>query len=322
MNRYVLWLACFAGLTPSFGQTVVISPGANVQAAVASATTLALNAGTYTLPGTLTINKAITIVSNTPSSRPVLQFPGGTVVGVDIKSSNVTLEALRITGSTWGVYAGNPGSTPMSGVTLRNLAINAVPGANAGHGIYMGNVSNSVIDSNTIEAAPVSGIIIDAGSTNAAVINNNVSAAMHGIGVTNSDSAIVAGNTLTSVGQFGIILGGSKFSRVERNTITTGVKQDGIVVTQNDVSSALSQSNYIGRNSVASNGLATNNPDGTGIWLNSQSNGSLVYGNTTSGAPENGVTNFNTSNSWFWGNVTSNNGHGGSLRLRAGRSAL
>ena len=89
------------------------------------------------------------------------------------------------------------------------------------------------------------------------------------------------------------------------------MKQDGIVVTQNDISSALSQSNYIGRNNVTSNGLATSNPDGTGIWLNSQSNGSLVYGNTTSGAPENGVTNFNTSNSWFWGNVTSNNGHGG-----------
>jgi hypothetical protein len=36
-----------------------------------------------------------------------------------------------------------------------------------------------------------------------------------------------------------------------------------------------------------------------------------VYGNTTSGAPENGLTIFNSSNSWFWGNTTTANGHGG-----------
>jgi parallel beta-helix repeat protein len=312
MNHCVLWLTCVAGLMPLSGQTV-LNPGANLQASVdsaASGSTLALNPGTYTLSVGLTISKPLTIRSNTPGVRPVLQFPGGTVVGIDVKASSVTLDSLRITGSMWGVYAGNPGSpTQLSGVTLRNLAINAVSGPNAGHGIYVGNVLDAVIDSNTIEAAPVTGIIIDAGSTNATLINNNVTASMHSIGITNSDAAIVAGNTLTGAGQFGIILAGSKFSRVDRNTITTGVKQDGIVVTHNG--SALSQSNYIGRNNVTSNGLATSNPDGTGIWLNSQSNGSLVYGNTTSGAPENGVTNFNTSNSWFWGNVTSNNGHGG-----------
>ena len=234
MNRYVLWLTCFAGLTPISGQTIVLNPGANLQASVDSAapgSTLALNAGTYTLSGTLTIPKALTILSNTPGVRPVLQVSGGTVVGIDVKASNVTLESLRVTGSTWGVFAGNPGSTQLSDVKLRNLAINAVSGSNAGHGIYVGNVLNAVVDSNTIEAAPVTGIIVDAGSTNATVINNIVMASMHGIGITNSDAAIVAGNTLTSTGQFGIILAGSKFSRVDRNTITTGVKQDGIVVT-------------------------------------------------------------------------------------------
>ena len=95
MNRYVFWLTCFAGLTPMFGQTVVLSPGANVQASVDSAAagaTLALNAGTYTLSGTLTIAKTLTLISNTPGARPVLQFPGGTIVGIDVKASNVTLE--------------------------------------------------------------------------------------------------------------------------------------------------------------------------------------------------------------------------------------
>src|SRR4051794_34545436 len=188
MNRYV-WLTCFAGLTPIYGQTVVLNPGANLQTAVDSATpgsTLALNAGTYAVSGTLTISKALTISSNTPGARPVLQFSGGTVVGIDIKASNVTLEWLRVSGSTWGVFAGNPGSTQLSGVMLRNLAVNAVSGPNAGHGIYIGNVLNALVDSNTIETAPVTGIIIDAGSTNATVINNNVTASVHGIGITNS----------------------------------------------------------------------------------------------------------------------------------------
>src|SRR6476469_3982876 len=109
MNRYVFWLICFAGLTPVLlGQTVVLSPGANVQASVDSAAagaTLALNAGTYTLSRTLTIAKTLTLISNTPGARPVLQFPGGTIVGIDVKASTVTLETLRITGPTWGVYA-------------------------------------------------------------------------------------------------------------------------------------------------------------------------------------------------------------------------
>ena len=111
MNRYVLSLACLAGLTPLFGQAIVLSPGADVQTAVNSAAagaTLALNPGPYTLPGTLTINKPITIMSNTPGTFPVLQLPGGTVVGIDVKANNVTLDWLRVTGSTWGVYAGNP----------------------------------------------------------------------------------------------------------------------------------------------------------------------------------------------------------------------
>jgi parallel beta-helix repeat protein len=310
--RHLLWIACLASIVPVFGQTV-ISPGANVQAAVndaAPGSTLALNAGTYSMPGTLVINKSITIVSNTPGQRPVLQFPSGTVVGVDIKASNVRLESLRIAGPMWGVYAGNP-SAEYSNITIRNVAVAAVTGPNPGHGLYFTNVTNAVADSNIIESAPVTGILLDNTSHNGVVINNNVSANAHGIAITRSDSAIMAGNTITRAGDFGIILQGSRFSRVERNTITAGVSQDGIVVTRDDASNTLSQSNYVGRNVVTSTGFTSNNPAGTGIWLNSQSNGTLVYANTTSGTPENGLSIFNTSNAWLWGNDTSRNGHGG-----------
>ncbi|HYP12382.1 MAG TPA: hypothetical protein VEQ63_00540, partial [Bryobacteraceae bacterium] len=161
MTRYLLWTACLTALTPVFGQTV-INPGASLQSAVDNAApgaTLALNAGTYNLPGTLVITKALTIVSNTPGARPVLQLAGGAVVGVDIKASNVRLESLRIAGPMWGVYAGSP-STQYSNITVRNLAINAVNGANPGHGLYFGNVLNAVLDSNLIEAAPQTGIIV------------------------------------------------------------------------------------------------------------------------------------------------------------------
>jgi parallel beta-helix repeat protein len=314
MRRYTLLLACFASFSPLFGQTV-LNPGSDVQAAVNAAvdgSTLALNAGVYALSGTLVIHKSITITSNTSGQRPVLQVPSSTIVGIDVKADNVTLDSLRISGSSWGVYAGNPAGMTLSNITLRNLAVNATGTNNAGHGIFVANVLNAVIDSSVIEAAPISGIIVDGGSTGAAVINNTIaSAGYHGIGIVKSDSVIVAGNMITNAaGGFGIILQGSRFSRVDRNTIPGGILGD-IVITRHDESNTHSHSNYIGRNVAISSSFESNLPTGTGIWLNSDSNGNLVYANTTSGAPENGLTIFNSSNDWFWGNVTSNNGQGG-----------
>ena len=182
-------------------------------------------------------------------------------------------------------------------------------GANA-HGILLMNSTDGVLDGNTIQLADANGILADAGSHRATIINNTIvnTNTQHGIAVKVSDAAIVAGNRITGANQFGIILLGSRNSKVERNSIT-GAKQDGIVVT--DEGAVKSAGTYVGRNFISSNGLAVHNPTGTGIWLNNQSNGSLVYGNTTSGAPENGLTIFNSQNNHFWGNVTTSNGEGG-----------
>ena len=79
-------------------------------------------------------------------------------------------------------------------------------GANSGHALFFINAPNAVADSNVIEAAPVDGIVIDAGSHNATVINNSVNAGSQGIRITKSDGAVVAGNTLNTVTQFGILL--------------------------------------------------------------------------------------------------------------------
>jgi parallel beta-helix repeat protein len=238
----------------------------------------------------------------------VIQAPAGTVVAIDIKSSNVRLESLQIGGAMWGIYAGAAG-TQYTNLTLKGLTVTAVAGANPGHAIYVRNFLNAVVDANTVQATK-HGINVDAESTGALVINNTVTAAGdQGIALTGADSAVVAGNTIAGAHQFGISINGCIDVRVERNTITTGVKQDGIVVT--DYAGRASQSIYIGRNTVTSDQFTAGNPEGTGIWLNNQSNGTLVYGNTTAGAPENGLTIFNTSNSWFWGNTTTANGHGG-----------
>ena len=356
---------------------------ANLQTAVnnaASGATLTVSAGTYA--GQLVITKPITIVA-AAGVQPIIQTPPASVVAVNIKASNVTLQGFRIQGTPWGIYAGDQNVT-YTGVVLRSNVVNA-SGA-PGHGIFLINLTGGLIESNTVQNAPVNGILVDTGSNgatvrnntvtttagpdaaikisnsssalvygntvantgndahgielygsvssivdsntivaadangiyaangshNAVIINNSVLSTrkQHGLAVSNSDSAIVSGNTVTGANQFGIIIQGSKYTRVERNYIP-GSGQDGIVVTRLDSPVVNSQSVYVAKNVVAMNGLALHNTDGTGIWLNSESDGSLVFGNTVSGAPENGLTSFKSSFNHYWGNEVFGNGQGG-----------
>ena len=77
--------------------------------------------------------------------------------------------------------------------------------------------------------------------------------------------------------------------------------------------------NYVGRNFVSSAWYANGGTTGTGIWINWESSGALVFGNRTSGAPENGLTIFNASKAEFRGNTTSANGEGGIFIYGPGR---
>jgi parallel beta-helix repeat protein len=266
-----------------------------------------LNPGTYTSNATVLVNKALTI-QNAQSGTVQIQI-SGSVVGIQVAASNVTLAGFSLSGSNWGVYAGD-GNTPpqqFSAIVLRNLSIaSPAPSSNPGHGIYVRNVLNAVVDGCTLSNSQVNGIYIDGGSTGAVVINNAISTVVQadGIVVKDSNSALVAGNSITGAAVDGIILTGSSLGRIERNVITNpGV--DGITVTNDGAT--LSSGNYIGRN-IAS---ASHPFPGAGIWLNSQSNGSLVFGNSTSGFPENGFDLFNSSYDELRGNVTWNNAQGG-----------
>ena len=99
-------------------------------------------------------------------------------------------------------------------------------------------------------------------------------------------------------------------SRVVRNTIS-GVRHDGITLTNEPATGRFSTGNYVGSNTVSSPARSSGEIAGTGIWLNSESNGNLVYGNSAVGFPENGLAIFNSSYNHLFGNVISDNAQGG-----------
>ena len=324
-------------------------------------------------------------------------YPAAAVVAVELGASNIRLERLRISGTNWGIYAGDgTGAVAYNGIQIVNVTVGTTPSAIIpGHGIFVRKVTNAVVQNCTVETAQVNGILIDEGSSNATltgntvvttvaedsaikisasdgaqlignivqntgsgahgilltnaknaiidgntvnsafangilvdnnsdtatVINNTVNATVeqHGIAVKNSNSAIVAGNNILGSAFHGILLIGSSYSRVERNSVT-GHKYDGITVTKENMGSQrTSIGTYVGRNFISSPWYTNGGTTGTGIWINWESNGALVFGNRTSGAPENGLTIFNASKAEFRGNTTSANGEGGIFIYGPGR---
>ena len=387
--RALILFVCLLAVTQAANLT--LNPGDNLQSAIdtaASGTIITLNPGTYTLPQKLFIGKTLTL-QGAAGSLPDIVAPGAAVVAVELRADNIRLERLRISGTNWGIYAGDgTGAVTYSGMQIVNVTVSTTPSAsipghgiflrkvtgalvqnctietarlngilvddgsanatiqgntivttiaqdsaikikdssgaqvtgntvrNTGpdaHGILLTNAANGIVDGNTIDSADANGILIDNNSDNATVINNTVKATIkqHGIGVKDSSSAIVAGNNILGAGFHGILLIGASYCRVERNSVT-GQKYDGITITKENTSSQrTSVGNYVGRNFVSSGSYANGGTKGTGIWINWESNGSLVFGNRTSGAPENGLTIFNASKTEFRGNTTSANGEGG-----------
>ena len=381
------------------GANVTLNPGDNLQAAIDSATAgsvITLNAGTYNLSQKVLINKSLT-VQGAGGALPNVVVPSGAVVAAELGASNIRLERLRISGTNWGIYAGDgTGAVAYNGIQIVNVTVGTTPSTTIpGHGIFVRKVTNAVVQNCTVETAQVNGILIDEGSSNATltgntvvttvaedsaikisasdgaqlignivqntgsgahgilltnaknaiidgntvnsafangilldnnsdtatVINNTVNATVeqHGIAVKNSNSAIVAGNNILGSAFHGILLIGSSYSRVERNSVT-GHKYDGITVTKENMGSQrTSIGTYVGRNFISSPWYANGGTTGTGIWINWESSGALVFGNRTSGAPENGLTIFNASKAEFRGNTTSANGEGGIFIYGPGR---
>ena len=390
--RGLILFVCLLVLTwTGSAATLTLSPADNLQSAVDTATdgsVITLNAGTYTLSQKLFIGKTITL-QGAAGTLPEIVVPSTAVVAVELRADNIRLERLRISGTNWGIYAGDAsGATTFSGMQIVNVTVSTTPSVSIpGHGIFLRKVTGAVIQNCTVETAQVNGILVDEGSTNATVsgntvvttmapdsaikikdsngaqvigntvqntgpdshgilltnaaygvvdentinsahangilvdnnsnnatvVNNTVKATVkqHGIAVKDSNSAIVAGNNILGSGFHGILLIGASYSRIERNSVT-GQKYDGITITKENIGSQrTSVGNYVGRNFVSSASYANGGTKGTGIWINWDSNGALVFGNQTSGAPENGLTIFNASKTEFRGNTTTANGEGG-----------
>ena len=316
MNR-TLTATVFLCLAVTVSAQTVLNPGDNLANAVNAAapgSTLLLNPGTYSLSTTLTVMKSLTIKNN-QATRPTIQVPAGTITTVHLWSSNITLDGVNVSGGYWGIYAGDPNGVPavLSNIIIRNLTIDTNPSAiNSGHGVLLRAVTNATVDNVTVVDAHANGIMVDEGSNNAVIVNNTVQSTVtqHAIAVKNSNGVTVAGNTITGSGFHGIILVGAQNGSVIRNNLS-GIKYDGITLDKDPATGRFSTGNYIGNNTIVSTTRQNGVAEGTGIWLNSESNGTLVYANSTTGAPENGLTVFNASNNHFMGNVTWDNSQGG-----------
>lgn len=247
-----------------------------------------------------------------------LKITGGTTIamatndGVFVEASNNLLVDGAIVGTSTtsgppgnGLYIRNSSSAVIKGVQIRRAGI---------HGIALDNTQNSVVYSSTIEMVAANGINVDNGSNNNLVMNNAVlqsTKQYHGIAVKESDYNTVTGNTVQT-GFHGMILVGAQFNRIENNNIS-GHEFDGITVTHDNLSPSLrrSSNNYLGKNIINSTGRQRFQQGlvqaGTGIWLNSEANGTFAFGNITRGSAEGGFTLFQTSYCYLRGNEVADN---------------
>jgi hypothetical protein len=281
------------------------------------------------------ISTGITVKSRDGAALTTLSVAAGSEYAVAIRSlissaripDGAVLDGFTITGARGGVLVQdiNNVNTPagtLKNITLRNLIINTdsgdatLPGA---HGISFEKTSNSVIDSCTLGMVRNNGIYLSTGSNNNLIINNTLAGTVlqNTIAIQGSDGNQVIGNTINGSGATGIILNrsavgqpGVRFSRIEKNRIT-GYEFDAITVTHG------SSFNYVGQNFMKSSKYdpitqpTALREDGSGLWLNNQSNGNFVFTNDSSGTPETGFPIFVSSNNYLVGNLSHANRQGG-----------
>jgi uncharacterized repeat protein (TIGR01451 family) len=337
-----VWLAAVG---PAHAITINVSAGQNLNQIMEDANDgdlILVGPGTYTAQATtyvgagpfqFRIRKELTVRST--GGPGVTTLVGGTgadyavyfhsmtwgAPGPVIKHEphNSTLEGFTIQGSNGGVEVqhNNPSPSVLNNVTLKNLVIRANRSANGSHGVSFSAVTNGRIDSVTVECngsfCPYNnGIYVFQGSDNT-VINNTVQGTMtqHAIGISSTTRALVSGNTVTGSAFHAIIALATTDSRIERNTLS-GYTYDAVTFTNTGAS--LSSSNFIGHNRGVSNGWPGGVvSDGTGIWLNGDANGHLVFGNDVRGSPENGVAVFASSSNMIQANRIHGNYQGGVL---------
>jgi len=288
------------------GDTILVSPGNYV----AHPTVLDPSASTYYIPISLTIQ------STGGAGNTTLTVPSGQEQAIWITTSNVTINGFTVNGGYFGIQASSQNSSTLSNVVLRNLIVHPDASTTNGHGIYLYNVANSAVENDYVGLSSNNGIYLYGGCTNDLVMNNTVNGTVyqHAIALQDSNYNQVLDNTVTSSANDGIILVGSSYNRITNNNIS-GHKYDGITLTRDAGGSTIyySDFNYIAENTIVSLGYQNGLTAGTGIWLDSESDGNTVYANTASGSPECGIADYLSSNNFIQANTCFNNHEGGIL---------
>jgi parallel beta-helix repeat protein len=260
------------------------------------------------------------------------------------KATFVTIDSCRIRQANINAIFITNGSHD---ATIKNSTVDAVSSANSGgaiviqnsdraylykntvsaaqtssQGIYLDTSADSVIDSNTVTRGSQNGIKILNGNGRNIVMNNTISKtdSQHGIAIQNSDNNLIVGNTLRNVYFHTILVIGGRNNIIERNDMaqfgfeTSGGGGDGIVLTtDSSVSERRAYGNVLCKNVVNSSGKANGRSNGTGIWLDGESDQGCTVGNESKGNVEAGVTSFNSSQNYIMGNKISDNGQAGVL---------
>jgi parallel beta-helix repeat protein len=280
--------------------------------------TLLVGAGTYTpSPGVQTLNvfKSLIIKSTGGAGGTIIQSPNqvnGSVT-VHLRASNTVFKGFTVQGGGTGILSQDPlGGTLTNQVVAECIVLTA--SGSAGHGVLFEKTTDSRIDTVSVTRANANGIFLDDNSFRNVVNHCSVllTETQHGYAIKNSDDNIISHCTTASAAANSVIIVGGDRNVVQDCTLS-GHTVDGITMTDDFPGGTgdSSNNNCILRNSITSTRLAAGSSTGTGIWMNSESNGNLVRGNFITGHPENGIAIFNADDNVVEGNFATNNGQGG-----------
>ena len=248
------------------------------------------------------------------------------IVDSDIESNTIT--AANNNGINLEPQVGGTSD----GIRLTNNQI-----SNVQHGVLVRDSTNVVLRGNTITSSSVTGILLDSSSGTLVHGNSVSSSGLNGIHALDSTNSIISANDIQITGDHGIAIQASNGTQAIANSIHNAIGFTGILIhdsmhcriDRNEVSDTFvdgitfsddrqtmrifetSPLNYIGSNLVSSVGFAMGRDNGTGIWLNSDTYGNYVFGNSVSGFPEAGVSIWSSSSNTAIGNVVTDNQDGG-----------